>query len=149
MMTIIGATQRGFGLLLLDTGTAEGKGQFLATAHGQDRVEQTSRGKNVHGSDAKIRPQELVDGLCDDLRVTNGIGAVLVHLWVKRGDIHIPHIFTLPSHGMQSDRACSPPRKASRGSMGATRSKELKKRWTTSSASTKLSHSHSHCSITV
>ena len=68
MRTIMVATQHGFGLLFLDTGAAERKGEFLATAHGQDRVEQTSRGKNVHSGDTKIRPQGLVNGLSDDLR---------------------------------------------------------------------------------
>ena len=52
----MGSGQHGFSLLLLDTDAAERKGEFLATAHGQDRVEQTSRGKNVHGGDTKIRP---------------------------------------------------------------------------------------------
>ena len=42
-------------------------------------VEQTSKGKDVHGGDAKIRPQGLVDGLRDDLRITDGVKAVLVH----------------------------------------------------------------------
>ena len=98
--------QHGFGLLFLDTGTAERKGEFLATAHGQDRVEQSSRGKNVHGGDTKIRPQGLIDGLRDDLRMTNRIRAILVHPRVQGGDIHIAYFLALPSHSLQSHRAC-------------------------------------------
>ena len=105
------ATQHGFGLLFLDTGAAERKGEFLATAHGQDRVEQTSRGKNVHRGDTKIRPQGLIDGLSDDLRMTDGVRAVLVNPRVKGGHIHIAYFLTLPSHSMQGHRACSAPQK--------------------------------------
>ena len=51
----MGSGQDRFSLLLLDTGTAERKGEFLAIAHGEDRVEQASGGKNVHGGEAEIR----------------------------------------------------------------------------------------------
>ena len=103
----MGPTQHGLGLLFLDTGTAEKKGEFLTTAHGQDGVEQTSGGKNVHGGDAKIRPQGLVDALSDDLLMADGVGAVLVDPRVKGGDIHIVYFLALPSHGMQSHCTCS------------------------------------------
>ena len=112
------ATQHGLSMLLLDTGTAERKGEFLTTAHGKDGVEQTSRGKNVHGGDAKIRPQGVVDGLSDDLRMADGVGAVLVDPRVKGGDIHIVYFFTLPSHSMQGHRACSPPKEGLAGFQG-------------------------------
>ena len=36
---IMGSGQHRFGLLFLDTGAAERKGEFLATTHGQDGVE--------------------------------------------------------------------------------------------------------------
>ena len=85
------STQYGFGLLFLDTGAAERKGEFLTAAHWQDRVKQTRRGKNVHSGDTKIRPQGLIDGLSDDLRMTVGVRAVLVHPRVKGGHIHIAY----------------------------------------------------------
>ena len=94
------ATQHWFGLLFLDTGAAERKGEFLAIAHGQDRVEQTSRGKNVHRGDTKIRPQGLVDGLGGDLRMTDGVRTVFVHPPVKGGHIHVAYFLALPSHSM-------------------------------------------------
>ena len=78
------------------------KGEFLAAAHGQDGVKQTSRGKNVYSGDTKIRPQGLVDGLRDDLRMTDGVRAVLVHPRVQGGHIHIAYFLALPSHSMQS-----------------------------------------------
>jgi len=62
MMTIMGATQHGFGLLLLDTGTAERKSEFLTTAHRQDGVEQTNMGKNVHGGRPKYDPRDWSTG---------------------------------------------------------------------------------------
>ena len=85
MRTILGAVQHGFGLLLLDTGVAERKGEFLTTAHGQDRVEQAGGGKNIPGGEAKIRLQGLVEGLRDDLRMTDRVEAVLVHPGVEGG----------------------------------------------------------------
>ena len=91
MRTILGAVQHGFGLLLLDTGVAERKGEFLTTAHGQDRVEQADGGKNIHGGEAKIRLQGLVEGLRDDLQMTNRVGAVLVHPGVEGGRRWHPH----------------------------------------------------------
>ena len=115
----MGSGQQGFGLLFLDTGTAERKGEFLATAHGQDGVEQASRGKNVYGGDAKIRHQGLVDGLRDDLRMTYGVRAVLVHPRVKGGHIHIAYLFTLPSQNMQGHGVCSTPKEGLAGFQGA------------------------------
>ena len=112
------ATQHGFGLLLLDTGTTQRKGDFLATAHGQDRVKRTSGWKNVDRGDTKIRPQGLVEGLRDDLWMTDGVGAVLVHPRVKGGDIHIAYLFTLPSHSMQGHGACSTPKEGLAGFQG-------------------------------
>ena len=123
----MGSGQHGFGLLFLDTGTAERKGEFLATAHGQDGVEQTSREKNVHRGDTKIRPQVLIDGPRDDLQMNDGVRAVLIHPRVKGGHIHIGYFLTLPSYSMQGHGACSTPKKASRGSKGATRSNERRK----------------------
>ena len=66
------------GLLGLDTGTAERKGELVAATHGQDRVEQSGRGKNIHGGNTKIGLQGLVSGLCDDPRMPNGIGTLLL-----------------------------------------------------------------------
>ena len=63
MRAITGSGQHVLGLLLLDTGAAEWKRELLATAYGQDGVEQTSGGKDIHGDDTKIRPQGLVDRL--------------------------------------------------------------------------------------
>ena len=114
----MGSGQHGLGLLFLDTGAAERKGEFLATAHGQDGVEQTSRGKNVHRGDTKIRPQGLIDGLRDDLRMTDGVRAVLVHPRVKGGHIHIAYLFTLPSHSMQGHGASSTPKEGLAGFQG-------------------------------
>ena len=76
-MAVVSAMQHGLGLLLLDTGKTQRKGEFVTAAHGQDRVKQTSRWKNVHSKDTKLRPQRLVDGLSDDLRMTDGVRAVL------------------------------------------------------------------------
>ena len=120
----MGSGQHGFGLLFLDTGAAERKGEFLATAHGQDGVEQTSRGKNVHRGDTKIRPQGLIDGLCDDLRMTDGVRAVLVYPRVKGGHIHIVISSPSPATACRATAPVRPPKKASRGSKGATRSNE-------------------------
>ena len=114
----MGSGQHRFSLLLLDTGTAEREGEFLAIAHGQDRVEQASRGENVHSGEAEIRPQGLIDGLPDDLWMTDGVGAVLVHPRVKGGDIHIAYLFTLPSHSMQGHGASSTPKEGLAGFQG-------------------------------
>ena len=120
------ATQHGFGLLLLDTGATQRKGEFVTAAHGQDGVKQAGGWKNVHSGDTKIRPQGLVDGLHDNLRMTNKVRAVLVHPRVKGGHIHVAYFLALPSHSMQGRRACSPPpppppqKKASQGSRGGT-----------------------------
>ena len=78
MRAIAGSSQHGLGLLGLDTGTTERKGQFVSATHGQNRVEQTSRGKNIHGGDAKIGLQRLVGRLRDDPRMPNGVGTVFV-----------------------------------------------------------------------
>ena len=110
MRAIVGSDQHGLGLLLLDTGAAERKGELLATTYRQDGVEQTSGGKNVHGGQTKIGIQGLVDGLGDDLRMTNGVRRVLVHPRVKGGDIHITYFFPLPSHGMQGYGTSSTPK---------------------------------------
>ena len=118
MRAIMVATQHRFGLLFLDTGATERKGEFLATAHGQDGVEQASRGKNVYGGDAKMRLQGLVDGLRDDLRMTDGVRAVLVHPRVKGGHIHIAYLFTLPSQNMQGHGVCSTPKEGLAGFQG-------------------------------
>ena len=91
----------GLGLLLLDTGATEWKRELLATAYGQDGVEQTSGGKNIHGGQTKIGFQGLVGGLSDDPWMTDGVRTVFVDPWVKGGDIHIAYLFILPSYGMQ------------------------------------------------
>ena len=110
------AVQHGFGLLLLDTGTTQRKGEFVTSTHGQDRVKQTSGRKNVDGGDTKIRPQGLVDRLSDDLRMTDWVWAVvLVHPRVKGGDIHVAYFLALSGHGMQSHRACSSAKKGLAG----------------------------------
>ena len=80
-------------------------------------------GKNVHRGDTKIQPQGLIDGLCDDLRMTDGVRAVLIHPQVKGGHIHIAYFLALPSHSMQGhrmqgDRACSPPKEGLTGFQG-------------------------------
>ena len=124
MRAIAGSGQHGLGLLCLDTGTAERKGELLATAYRQDGVEQTSGGKNIHGGQTKIGFQGLVGGLSDDPWMTDGVRTVFVDPWVKGGDIHIAYLFILPSHGMQGYGTGSTSKKASRGSRGATRSKE-------------------------
>ena len=115
MMAVESAMQHGFGLLLLDTGTTQRKGEFVTAAHGQDRVKQTSGWKNVHGGETKMRPQGLVDGLSDDLWMTGGVRAVLVYPREKGGDIHVAYFFTLPSHGMYTHRACSSTKKGLAG----------------------------------
>ena len=98
------------GLLLQDTGATEWKRELLATAYGQDGVEQTSGGKNIHGGQTKIGFQGLVGGLGDDFRMTDGLGAVLIHPRVKGGDIHITYLLALPSHGMQGYSTSSTPK---------------------------------------
>ena len=145
----MGSGQHGLGLLRLDTGTAERKGELLATAYRQDRVEQTSRGKNIHGGQTKIRLQGLVSGLGDDLGMPNGVRTVFVYPRVQGGDIYIAYLLALPSHGMQRHGTGSTPKKGLAGLQGWGRSNDFRKRWTTSSATTSLSHSHSHISMTV
>ena len=115
IMAVVSAMQHGLGLLLLDTGKTQRKGEFVTAAHGQDRVKQTSGWKNVHSKDTKLRPQRLVDGLSDDLRMTDGVRAVLVYPRVKGGDIHVAYFLTIPSHGMKSHHACSSTEKRPRG----------------------------------
>ena len=83
MRAIAGSGQRGLGLLSLDTGVAERKGEFVSATHGQDGVEQTSRGKNIYGGYTKIRFQGLVGGLSDDFWMSNGVGTVFVDPWVQ------------------------------------------------------------------
>ena len=114
----MGSGQHRLGLLLLDTGTAERKRELLATAYGQDGVEQVSRRKNVHGGQAKIRFKGLVDGLGDDFWMTDGVRAVFIHPRVQGGDIHIAYLFALLSHGMQSYRAGSTSKKGLAGFQG-------------------------------
>ena len=53
------------------------------------------------------RPDGLVDGSSDDVRVANRVSTVLIDRWVKEGHIHIPYLLTLPGYGMQGHRACS------------------------------------------
>ena len=118
MRAIAGSGQHGLGLLLLDTGMAERKRELLATAYGQDGMEQASGGKNVHGSQTKIRFQGLVDGLGDDPWMTNGVRTVFIHPWVQGGDIHIAYLFILPSHGMQGYGTSSTPKKGLAGFQG-------------------------------
>jgi len=149
-MAVVSAMQHGMGLLLLDTGTTERKGEFVTATHGQERVKQTNGWKNVHSGDAKIRLQGLLDGLSDDLRMADGVGAVLVYPRVKGGDIHVAYFLTFPSHGMQSHRTCpSTKKRPSRGSRGFTRSNERGNWETAGSLSTRRSHWHSHISMTV
>ena len=95
-MALVSAMQHWFGLLLLDTGATPRKGEFVTIAHAQDSVKQTSGWKNVDGGDTKIRPQGLVDGLSDDLRVANRVSTVLVDPWVKGGHIHIQYVADYP-----------------------------------------------------
>ena len=110
MRAIMGSGQHGGGLLLLNTRTAERKGELLATAYRQDGVEQTSGGKNIHGGQTKIGFQGLVGGLGDDFRMTDGVGAVLIHPRIKGGDIHITYLLALPGHGMQGYSTSSTPK---------------------------------------
>ena len=70
----MGSGQHGLGLLGLDPGTAERKGEFVPATHGQNGVEQSSGGKNVHGGYTKIGFQGLVGRLSDDPRMTDGVG---------------------------------------------------------------------------
>ena len=111
--------QHGLGLLLPDTGTAERKGELLTTTHGQDGVEQASRGKNVHGGQTKIRFQGLVDGLGDDPWMADGVRTVLIHPRVKGGHIHIAYFLALPSHGMQGYGTGSTSKKGLAGFQGS------------------------------
>ena len=103
--------QHWFGLLFLDTGTTQRKGAIVPATHGQDSVKQTSGWKNVDGGDTKIRSQGLVDRLSDDLRMTDGVRAVLVHPRVKGGEIHVAYFLALPCQSMQSHRARSSTKK--------------------------------------
>ena len=98
----MGSGQHGLGLLGLNTGTAERKREFVAATHGQDRVEQSGRGKNIHGGDTKIGFQGLVRRLRDDPRMPDGVGTVFVDPWVQGGHIHIAYFLAFSSHGMQS-----------------------------------------------
>ena len=80
MRAIAGSGQHGLGLLCLDTGTAERKGELVPATHGQDGVEQSSRRKNIHGGYTKIGIQGLVNRLSDDFWMPNGVGTVFVCL---------------------------------------------------------------------
>ena len=115
MRAITGSGQHGLGLLCLDTGTTERKGEFVPATHGKDGVEQTSWGKNIHGGQTKIAIQGLVYRLGDDLRMTDGVGAVFIHPRVQGGDIHIAYLFILSSHRMQGHRAGSTSKKGLAG----------------------------------
>ena len=114
----MGSGQHGLGLLLLDTGTAERKGELLAAAYRQDGVEQTNWRKNVYGGQTKIGIQRLVCRLGDDFWMTNGVRAVFVHPRVKEGHIHITYLLPLPSHSMQGHSASSSPQKGLAGFQG-------------------------------
>ena len=103
----MGSSQHGLSLLGLDTGTAQREGEFVATAHRQNRVEQASRGKNIHSGDTKVGLQGLVSGLRDDVWMPDGVGTVLIHPRVQGGHIHIAYFLTLSSHSMQSHRTGS------------------------------------------
>ena len=119
MRAIAGSGQNGLGLLCLDTGTTERKGEFVPATHGQDGVEQTSWGKNIHGGQTKIGIQGLVYRLGDDLRMTDGVRAVFIHPRLQGGDIHIAYLFILSSHRMQGHRAGSNSKKALAGFQGS------------------------------
>ena len=69
----MGSGQHGLGLLCLDTGTTERKGEFVPATHRQDGVEQASGGKNVHSGYTKIGIQGLVSRLSDDFWMSNGV----------------------------------------------------------------------------
>ena len=84
--------------------------EFVTTTQGQDGVKQASR-KNVDGSDAKIRPQVLIDGLSDDLRMTDGVTAVLVYPRVKGGDINVAYFLALTSRAYRATAPVRPPKK--------------------------------------
>ena len=114
----MGSGQHGLGLLCLDTGTAERKGELVPATHGQDGVEQSSRTKNVHGGYTKIGIQGLVGGLGDDFRMPNGVRAVFVDPWVQGGHIHIAYFLSLSSHSMQSHRVGSTSKEGFTGFQG-------------------------------
>ena len=118
MRAILGSGQHGLGLLRLDTGTAERKGELLATAYRQDRVEQTSRGKNIHGRQSKIGLQGLVCRLGDDPWMADRVRAVLVHPRVQGRDIHIAYVLAFRSHRMQGHRAGATSKKGLAGFQG-------------------------------
>ena len=64
----------------------------------------------------KYDPRDWSTGwLRDDLRMTDGVRAVLVDPRVKGSDIHVGYFLALPSHGMQGHGACSPPQKGLAG----------------------------------
>ena len=50
--------------------------------------------------------------------MADGVGTVLVDPRIKGSDIHIAYLFTLPSHSMQSHRACSPSKEGLAGFQG-------------------------------
>ena len=127
MRAILGSGQHGLGLLCLDTGTAERKGELLATAYRQDGVEQASRRQNVHRSNTKIGLQGLVGGLGDDLGMTDRVRAVLIHPRVQGGHIHIAYFLPLFSHGMESHRTGATPKKGVTGFQGSQQIKGSQK----------------------
>ena len=111
----MGSGQHGLGLLCLDAGTAERKGEFVPATHRQDGVEQSSRRKNIHGGYTKIGLQGLVGRLSDDVWMPNGVRAVFVDPWVQGGHIHIAYFLALSSHGMQSHCTGSTPKEGFTG----------------------------------
>ena len=125
MRAKLGSGQHGLGLLSLDTGATERKGELLTTAYRQDGVEQASRRQNVHRSQTKIRLQGLVGGLGDDLGMTDRVRAVLIHPWVQGGHIHITYVLPLFSHGMQRHRTGASPKKGVTGFQGGDQIKRI------------------------
>ena len=120
MMAVIGAFQHGFGLFFPDTAAAEWKGEFLTTTDGQHGMKQSGGGKNVHQRQTKIGVDGLIARLGDDLRMTDGVGTIFVDPGIERRDIHVTYLLSLSSHSTGT----APSPKASRGSIGGTRSNE-------------------------
>ena len=75
------------------------------------RDETDGRGKDVHQRQTKIGVNGLIVRVGVDLRMSDGVGTVLVDPGIQRRGIHITYLLTLSSHGMQGHSTGTAPKR--------------------------------------
>ena len=78
-------------------------------------MKQTGGGKNVYLRQTKIGVDRVIVRLGDNLRMTDGLGTVLIGPGVQRRDVHITYLLTLFSLRMQGHSTGTAPKKGIAG----------------------------------